>query len=305
VTRRTAPLRPGDAVRFVSPASPPDRASVEIRAKVLESWGLRVEIGPHAFDKTGFLAGSDDDRLSDVNDAFRDPDVRAVFATRGGKGSYRIAHRLVFDAVRKDPKPLIGFSDITALHLSLWKNASIAGIHGTLTEDEFGVISEPGSASLHRILMTRDPIVLEARATEPTAVLTTTGRVTGPVIGGNLDMLATTAGWALPPLKGAILLIEAVGLQPGQMDRPLTMLRLAGHFDGIVGVAIGRFTDCPPDREHIAAALLREHLAHHDVPILGGLPVGHGAHALSVPVGETATLDADAGKLTFREEQNA
>jgi muramoyltetrapeptide carboxypeptidase len=112
----TAPrLRRGDRVKFVSPASPPDRDKVANGARILESWGLTVEIGAHVFDRWGhFLAGSDEDRLADINEALRDPGVRAVFSTTGGKGAYRIAHALDFAAAIRDPKPLIGYSEITS-----------------------------------------------------------------------------------------------------------------------------------------------------------------------------------------------
>jgi len=107
-----AKLRAGDKVRFVSPASTPDRESVLRGSEILESWGLRVDFGEHAFDKLGYLAGTDEERLSDLNLAFGAPEIRAIFATRGGKGSYRIADGIDFDAVSRDPKFLVGFSDI-------------------------------------------------------------------------------------------------------------------------------------------------------------------------------------------------
>lgn len=97
-------LQVGDKVRFVSPASPPEREQVFHRAKILESWGLEVDFGEHAFRKVAYLAGTDEERLADFDAALRDPKVRAIFATRGGKGSYRIADRLDFDAARRDPK---------------------------------------------------------------------------------------------------------------------------------------------------------------------------------------------------------
>jgi muramoyltetrapeptide carboxypeptidase len=132
-------LASGDRVRIISPSSPPDRGSAERGAKILEGWGLRVEFGQHAFDKHGhFLAGRDEDRISDLNDALRDPGVRAIFTTRGGKGAYRIAHALDFEACRKDPKPLIGFSDTTSLHLALWQECRVAGFHGPhIAEDRY------------------------------------------------------------------------------------------------------------------------------------------------------------------------
>ncbi len=116
-------MRPGDAVRLVSPSTTPDRGRLARGIEVLSDWGLNVEVGEHALDSFGHgLAGSDRDRLGDLNDALRDPNVRAVFATRGGEGASRVADRLDFDAMRADPKPLVGFSDITILHLALSGN---------------------------------------------------------------------------------------------------------------------------------------------------------------------------------------
>ena len=113
-------LRAGDRVRLVSPASTPEREQVARSAEPLTTWGLTVEIGRHVFDRFGhYLAGRNEDRLADLNDALRDPGVRAILATRGGKGAYRIASGLDFAAARRDPKPLVGFSDVTILHLVL------------------------------------------------------------------------------------------------------------------------------------------------------------------------------------------
>ena len=125
-------LKPGDKVRFVSPASTPDRDDVFANAAKLLKWGLRVDYGQHVFNKLGYLAGTDDERLADLNAAFRDEDVRAVFTTRGGKGAYRIAGRLDFDALRRDPKPLVGFSDITNLHLAIYRHTEVPGVHGAI-----------------------------------------------------------------------------------------------------------------------------------------------------------------------------
>jgi muramoyltetrapeptide carboxypeptidase len=203
-------LQIGDKVRFVSPASTPDKEGVLRRAKILESWGLEVDFGKHAFSKVAYLAGTDEERLADFNAALRDRDVRAVFATRGGKGSYRIADRLDFEAARNDPKFVVGFSDITILHLSLWKHCKLVGIHGALLDDDEGCVIEQTSASLRSTLMTSENIAIHSRADEPTYALTTSGVAKGRIIGGNLDMIATAAGWALPNLDGTILLLEAV-----------------------------------------------------------------------------------------------
>lgn len=286
-------LKAGDKVRFVSPASTPEREPVLRRAALLESWGLEVDFGKHAFAKVALLAGTDEERLADLNAALRDPDVRGIFATRGGKGSYRIADRLDFDAVRRDPKILVGFSDITILHLNLWKHCRLVGIHGAVSLDQ-------GSNLLLRgMLMDCDDIVIRSRAEEPTSVLTTKGTASGRLIGGNLDMISTAVGWALPDLSGAILLLEATNSHLGQVDRQLTMLSKGGQLAGLAGVAVGRFTGFQPNGALTVVDLLREHLGRLGVPVLGGLPLGHGSEPVATPVGALAFLDAAAGELTL------
>ena len=292
-------LKSGDRVRFVSPASTPDRDTIFSRAAILESWDLKVDFGRHAFRKESYLAGTDAERLADLDEAFGDPDIRALFATRGGKGSYRIADRVDFDVVRTDPKFLVGFSDITMLHLSLVKRCGLIGIHGSLVTEENSDAGQESNEALRAALMQPGFRAVYSRSSEPTAALTTEGKVAGPLVGGNLDMVATAAGWALPDLRGAILLLEAVNMHIGQVDRQLTMLRNAGHLDGLAGVALGQFTGFDLARSFSVIDLLRDHLKRLDVPVLGGLPLGHGSGPLVVPIGARAVLDAEAGLLSF------
>jgi len=291
------PLKKGDLVRFVSPASTPDRSEVEAGAAVLEAWGFEVDFGEHAFEKANYLAGTDEQRLSDLNAAIRDPQVRAIFATRGGKGSYRIADQLDFACMRADPKFVVGFSDITILHLSLL-NAGIGGaVHGAIRGDERDWQSLDGTTSLRDILTGTGSTILKSSASEPTFALTTTGVAHGRLVGGNLDMVTASAGWALPKLYGCILLLEAVNMFLGQVDRQLTMLRKAGHLNGVTGVALGQFTDFKPSGSLTIVDLLREHLTPLGVPILGGLPLGHGESAACVPTGLETTIDCSRGEM--------
>lgn len=153
-------LHAGDRVRLVSPASCPTRAAVDDCLAVLARWGLRGEVAPHALAEWGYMAGSDADRLADLDDAFRDRGVRAIVATRGGAGAYRIAGQLDFEAVRADPKPLVGFSDITALHLSLLRHCGLGGIHGCL-------VGATAQASVRQLLMTTEPMVLRRTPYQP------------------------------------------------------------------------------------------------------------------------------------------
>ena len=292
-------LQPGDTVRFVSPASTPERSSVERSARYFAELGLRAEIAPHAFDEYGYLAGRDEDRLADLNNAIRDPAVDAIIATRGGKGAYRIADGLDFDAMRERPKLLVGFSEITILQMALLKHCRLASLHGACWDP--GTFGEPTAASFRNAIFTTGPISAESDLTEPTAKLTTTGHVTGRLIGGNQDSIATGAGWALPDFDGAILLLEAVNMRLGQIDRQLTMLRNAGHLRGLVGIAIGQYTECEPDADTrgdwTAIDVLRDRLSAFGVPILGGLRIGHGRDPVAIPIGTMADLDADTGEL--------
>ncbi len=293
-------LRSGDRVRLVSPASRPDREQVARGAELLASWGLEVELGGHAFDSYGhYLAGRDEDRLADLNDALRDPGVRAILATTGGKGAYRIASGLDFAAARRDPKPLVGFSDNTILHLALWQRCRIVGFHGPHSgwQDWYG--QRPAEA-LRQALMEPDRISLSQDPSELTAKVVVGGHATGFLMGGNLDTIGRSVGWACPSFDGAILLIEDVDKHIGAMDRTLTQLRESGRLAGLRGVAVGQFLRCAEERPGSWSIfdLLHDRLGSLGVPLLGGLPVGHGPHPPTVPLGTTATLDTDARTLT-------
>lgn len=295
-------LQRGDRVRLVSPASYPNRAAVDHCLKVLRSWGLRGEVAPHAFDKWGYMAGTDADRLADLNEAFRDPEVRAIVATRGGAGAYRIADQIDFAAAQSDPKPLVGFSDISYLHLSLLHHCRLGGIHGCL-------VGDVALASVRQLLLTTDPIVLRQVPEAVSAAVEFPGTVRGRLIGGNLAAVATSVGVRMPSMTGAILFLEdqrVVGL--GTIDRQLTQLVSSGALDGVVGVALGSFEGFRDysDRGWTLADVLADRLGQLGVPVLGGIFAGHdlvgrngGPDQMALPLGSFATLDTDEGTLTL------
>ena len=299
---RAPRLRPGDRVRLVSPASHPDRALVDDCLNVLDSWDLRGEVAPHALDEWGFMAGSDTHRLEDLNEASRDPEVRAIITTRGGAGAYRIADQIDFAAVRADPKPLVGFSDVTNLHLSLLRRCRLGGIHGCL-------VGPTAQASVRQLLMTTDPINLQRVPGAVSADVEIPGRARGRLIGGNLASLATSVGVRMPCLSGAVLFLEdqrVVGL--GTIDRQLTQLIESGALDGIVGIALGSFEGFRDysDRGWTLADVLADRLGRLGVPLLGGLYAGHDLSdpngtpdQTGLPIGSLATLDTEEGTLTL------
>lgn len=295
-------LRPGDRVRFVSPASPPDQEKLAHGTDILRSWGLNVEMGAHVSDRHGhYLAGKDEDRLADVNDALRDPGVRAIFCTRGGKGAYRIAHALDFAAAARDPKPLIGYSDITILHLAFWQRCRVAGFHGPYVAWDRKYYGANAADQLRRALMEPEPLTVRQDPREITAAVVIEGTARGILMGGNLNMIGRAVGWACPSFAGAILLIEAVDTFIGGIDGTLTQLRRSGCLDGVVGVAVGQFirSAAPASGKWSAIDVLYDQLGQLGVPVLGGLPIGHGPHPLTIPLGTIATLDTRTRTLTI------
>ncbi|MCW3843880.1 LD-carboxypeptidase, partial [Micromonospora yasonensis] len=267
--------------------------------ELLTGWGLRPVLAPNAYARQGYLAGADELRAADLNTAFADAEVRGVICTRGGYGAQRVVDLIDMAAVRRDPKVVAGFSDITALQFALWRGARLASVHGpgaAWLDDR----TPPRSAeSLHATLMTTEPVTLQAVKEEETYPVRVPGRAEGRLLGGNLCLITASIGTPdMPDLTNAILLVEEVQEPPYKVDRMLTHLRRCGALDGIAGVAVGQFTGCADDWDTTVTDVLTERLGDLDVPILGGLPIGHGVGQLTVPVGTPATLDADAGTLT-------
>jgi muramoyltetrapeptide carboxypeptidase len=245
------------------------------------------------FDRRGhFLAGSDEDRLADINDALRDAGVRAIFTTSGGKGAYRIAHALDFAAAARDPKPLIGFSDITILHLALWRECHLIGFHGPFVGWDTEYYGDDAADHLRRALMEAEPVTIRQDPRDITSSVVVEGTTTGILIGGNLGVIGRAVGWACPSFAGAILLIEAVDTFIGGIDGTLTQLRRSGCLDGLRGVAVGQFIRSaePKPGKWSLIDVLYDQLDALGVPVLGGLPIGHGPRPPTVPLGSMATL---------------
>ncbi|MEO3775540.1 LD-carboxypeptidase [Micromonospora sp. B11E3] len=284
---------------LVSPSGPTRPERVARGIELLTGWGLRPVLAPNAYARRGYLAGTDELRTADLNAAFGDPGVRGVICTRGGYGAQRVVDAVDMAAVRRDPKVVAGFSDITALQLALWRGARLASVHGPGAAwlDER---TPPRSAeSLHAALMTTEPVTVAAVPEEETSGVRVPGRATGTLLGGNLCLIAASVGTPdMPDLTGAILLVEDVQEPPYKVDRMLTQLRRAGALHRVAGVAVGQFTDCADGWDTTVADVLAERLGDLGVPVLGGLPIGHGHGQLTVPLGTPATLDATTGTLT-------
>lgn len=284
-------LSPGDTVALVAPASWAEDEWIDETARLVTRMGWRVRLGTHVRDRLGYLAGSDSDRRDDVNTAIRDPEVRAIICVTGGCGSFRLVRDLDLETLRTDPKPLVGFSDITALHRA-WQVAGVASLHGAASGERAGTVCD--------LLLGMTPEPLHADPGQFGSALTTTGRSVGWLAGGNLEMLARSVGVLDVDLNGHVLLLEinrSAGL--GMVDRALTQLIASGSLTGIVGVAVGTLDgfDGYRDRGWDVIDVLRERLGTLGVPVLAGLPLGHHPDPVTVPLGVECVLDADAGTL--------
>jgi muramoyltetrapeptide carboxypeptidase len=286
------PLRKGARVRVVAPSGPFERELVLAGIALLEG-RYQVSHEPGLFDRQGFLAGSDERRLDELDRALRDPELDAVVTARGGYGLLRIAHRVDWPALRRFPKWLVGFSDTTTLHLEA-QRVGVASLHS----DNAGGLGRGGARAF-------DAMRAALELAPSGRVLSDLGTVVpgiarGPLVGGNLTLIASAAaaGRLVLP-NGAVLLLEDVTEAAYRIDRHLTALLVGGHLDRISGVALGHFTDCPASAGVETMEVLAERLATLRVPVASGLPVGHGAANVPLVLGVDVVLDANAGALTF------
>lgn len=291
------PLRPGDLVAVPAMAGvvPADRLAKGMAR--LESWDLRVRPGRHVLDRHGelaYLAGSDGDRAADFTAAWMDPDVSAVMPARGGYGTQRVLDLLDWRRLAEaDPKWLIGFSDVTALHAAAQTHLGLATVHGHVVTS-LGGASAASADGLRHLLMRPETVHELFEGSDIEVVVP--GRAVGVLTGGNLAMLASDVGTlSSRSARGGIVILEDVDEPPYRIDRLLTQLLRAGWFDGVRGLVVGAFTDCGPREE--VGAVLRERLAPLGVPMVSGFETGHIDTMVSVPLGVPAALDTDARSL--------
>jgi muramoyltetrapeptide carboxypeptidase len=295
-------LQAGDRVRVVAPGSTPDPVKMARGQQVLESFGLVVEIGKHVYDNYGgYLAGTDKDRLADLNDALRDPGVKGIFAARGGYGTQRIVDGIDAAAVKAHPKVVVGYSDITSLHGKLWRIDKQVTFNGPMvnwTDSRTGPVE---IESLRKAVMTTDPIVLNRDPAQASAVISVPGKATGTLLGGNLTMIETSiSAGDFPDLDGSIFIFEDVDEPPYSYDRMLTQLRRIGALKKVAGIVVGQLTNAAGDPgDRTAAEAIIDRIGDLGVPVLGGVLVGHDTGQLTVPIGAKASIDVTAGTLTI------
>lgn len=293
--RLPPPLQKGDTIGIFAPAGPvQDRRAAETGLRLLDEAGFQVRCQRGLLERRrDYLAGDDAERAQELHELWRDPQVKALLALRGGYGCLRLLPSLDWELLASRRKMLIGFSDLTVLHFAFLQQTGIFPLHGPM----LSTLAESDRESFRHFFqaITGDfPAVIRPSGLE----VIRPGTASGPLLGGNLaclnHLLATP--WE-PDLDGAILLLEDVGEAPYRIDRLLTQLALAGRLEQPAAIILGEFKDCGPP-EDIWQRLL-ELTEQRQIPLWANFPAGHGQRNLTLPLGARVELDSGRGELSF------
>jgi muramoyltetrapeptide carboxypeptidase len=296
-------LFPGATIGIVAPASWAKDAKLHRGLKWLMKSGFKTKLFLSPKQKYGYLSGPDEVRARLFNQPFADKAVDAIICARGGYGSLRILDKIDYNLIRKNPKIFVGFSDITALHLSIYKKTGLCTFHGPMVAD-FGTTYN--RQNLLQILSSKKPFgpVKLPKGRKPKFLRP--GKANGPLLGGNLSLVAKLCGTPfMPSFKGAILFLEDTGEYPHRIDGYLAQLRLAGVFGQIAGLILAEFTDTKrPKKDGFTLPLqtiFQDYFAQAPFPVALNFPFGHSANKFTVPLGVRATLDTRKGNLVLHE----
>jgi len=310
-TLKPARLKRGDTVALVAPSgATATRFEIMLVKESMEALGFKVKLGRHVFDRYGYLGGKDEDRAADLMAQFADQEVAGIIAIRGGWGCSRLLPYLDFEVIRKNPKALIGYSDITALLLSIYAKTGLVTFHGPIGLDPWNSFTVN---YFRRLVMEGEAPLLENPIEKGDYLIPrenrvqtiTPGRATGILMGGNLSIISTLLGTDfVPSWKEAILFVEDVNEEIYRIDRMLTHLRLAGVFREIKGFIFGRCTECNPGQGYGSLTLeqvLEDHIKPLGIPAWYGSMIGHIPLKFTVPIGIKAGIDAEKGVIELLE----
>lgn len=296
-------LKRGDTIGMISPAStlPPSVSYDKIIQKI-QAMGFRVQEGSSARKVYGGLGGRDEVRAKDLNAMFYNPEINAILPFRGGWGSNRMLHLIDFDTIKSNPKPLIGYSDITSLLLSIYAKTGLVTFHGPFGKS---IWNDFTTRHFQLMLMQNGLGKLQNPADADVNVQTIRpGTSTGTLLGGNLTVLTSMMGSEyLPDWEGSILFLEDIGEEPYRIDRMLTQLKLNGILKKINGFIFGRCTNCESTggKSLSMEQILTDHIKPLRVPAFYGSMIGHIDRMFTLPIGVRAEMNAEAGSIKILE----
>ncbi|MCC2972816.1 LD-carboxypeptidase [Massilia sp. IC2-476] len=305
-------LRPGDLVGLIAPGGVVDDRLIQKSVKNIEALGLRVKVGAYLGAAFGNYAGSVQQRLADLHAMFADPEVKMIWPIRGGSGCISLLSQLDYALIRRNPKILLGYSDITALHLAIYNKVGLVTFHGPVAsstlesyprEHMMAVLTDPRAS--YTIPMAPENVV-KAHTMPHFGIRTVTaGVATGPLLGGNLSIVAALAGTPYAAdFRDSLLFLEEVDEAPYRLDRWMTQLDLSTGFANAAGVIVGVCEDCAPQEGRRSLSLdqtFDQHLQPLTIPAVTGYSIGHIRHQFTVPIGVHARLDTAAQTVTLLE----
>ena len=305
-------LRQGDLVGLVAPGGYTTERSIEKAVRNIEALGLRVKVGTYLRAVHGNYAGSVQQRLADLHAMFADPEVKMIWPIRGGSGCISLLSGLDYGLIRRNPKILIGYSDITALHLAIYNKVGLVTFHGPVAsstmadysrEHMMAVLTDPRPS--YTIPMSLENAA-KAQAEPQFGIRTVTaGVATGALMGGNLSMVAALAGTPYAAdFRNCLLFLEEINEAPYRIDRWMTQLDLSIGFARAAGVMVGVCENCGPEHEERSLTLdqtLDIHLRPLVIPAVSGYSIGHIRHQFTLPMGIKATLDTERQTVTLLE----
>lgn len=299
-------LRWGDTIGVIAPSSPTAEENVKLAKEQIEGLGFRVKMGPSCYANHGYLAGKDQLRADDLNNMFADQEVDGIICLRGGYGAPKILDKVDFELIKANPKVFVGYSDITALHMSMNQISKLVTFHGPMgSSDIAGGLDEFSKKELLRAIMDPKPMDEIVNPIGKDITCLVGGKANGVIVGGNLALVSATMGTPYEiDTKGKILFLEEIGEEPYKVDRMLTQLALAGKLSDAVGVILGDWNDCDPKKHEESLSLMEvfnEIVVPYGKPTIFDLKAGHCTPKVTLPFGVNALLDADEGKLFIEE----
>jgi muramoyltetrapeptide carboxypeptidase len=308
---KPARLKEGDTVGLVMPSYAQwDPVPLDILLETLKALGLKAKLGKHVFDRRGYFAGRDEDRAADLNAMFADPEVAAIHCVRGGWGAARLLPLLDWSTIARHPKILVGYSDITALLLSLHAKTGLVTFHGPVGASTWNSFNMEW---MKRVLWNAEAATFaNAREADDTLVpvknrtrVITSGKARGRLLGGNLTVFTAIVGSGyLPDFQDCILFLEDVEEAPYRLDRMLTQLKLAGILGQARGIVWGTCDGCSPGEGFGSLTIpdvLDDHVKPLGVPAYSGAMIGHVGRQFTLPLGVQVEIDAEAGTITMLE----
>lgn len=302
-------LQEGDTIGIVSPAGAIfESEPYAIAKESFEAMGLNVQFGEFTKSRYGHLAGTDEERARELNDLFQNKNIKAIIALRGGSGSARLLDKLDYNLIKENPKIFVGYSDITALHLAIYKNTGLVTFHGPVAVSEWNSFSVKYFTDLlfeKKAIIYKNPEDTSGKLTQTSNRIRTInpGKAKGILLGGNLSVLTSIMGTPYFPndFKGKLLYIEEVGEKIYAVDRMMSQLKLGGVLKQISGFIFGKCSSCEPGGNGYGSLTLEEVVDHYikplGIPAYTGAMIGHISDNITIPNGVEAEINAEQGTI--------